>query len=79
MNIATLRPANSREWSMVGIGAAAALVAFVLLTSRFEYRPMAGSDFTAPGVMRIDHWTGGLDRCIVSCVPVVDRPARPID
>lgn len=73
MDIKTLKPAGQRDWSLVGIGAAAALIAFMLLTNRYSYQPVSGGDYTPPAMVRIDHWTGGLSRCVVSCIPMRDR------
>lgn len=70
MDIKTFKPANQREWSLVGAGALVALLALLLLTSRYSYQPLPGGEFTSPGVMRIDRWTGDMARCTMSCIPL---------
>jgi hypothetical protein len=76
MEIRALPPSGKREWTFFALGAAAAVVVLALVTSRYEYRNVAGSDYLPPGIMRIDHWTGSMDRCVVSCLPVRDKTER---
>lgn len=73
MDIRSLKPICQRDWLLIAAGAIAAIFLVVVLTSRYDYRTLPGGEYTQPTLMRIDHWTGSIARCIVTCIPVPDR------
>jgi hypothetical protein len=50
-------PKGSREWSLVGAGAAAAILVLVVLGSRYSVHPEGGAAY------RLDRWTGAVSAC----------------
>ena len=79
MDIKTIRPASKRDWALMGSGAAAAILAIIVLFPRYEVHPTGyGVNF-----IRVDHWTGATELCGRQCREVrpgpnaVEPPAQP--
>ena len=69
MDAKTLWPSSRRDWALAGSGAAAAILAVLLLLPRYEYYP--GREYA--GLYRVDRWTGSIDYCGSVCGHVPDK------
>lgn len=76
-------PISTREWTALLLGALLASGSLLAVYGRYEVQRGAGLSY-----LRIDRWTGSVERCGASCVPVPKgttlapapaTPANPFD
>ena len=69
MDIVRLKPASKRDWALLGIGAAVAILAILLMLPHYDYYP-GRENF---GLYRVNRWTGSVDYCASACGHVPDK------
>lgn len=67
-----MTPITARDWKVLAVGAVLATGAFWAVTERFEVQRGVGLSY-----IRLDHWTGSVQRCGATCAPVTDAAALP--
>lgn len=65
-------PISTREWTALVLGALLAGGTILAVYDRFEVQKGAGLSY-----LRIDHWTGAVERCGASCAPVPKGSIAP--
>lgn len=74
MSKVSLRPSGLRDWSMVGLGAALALLVTSLLWTRYEVIPTR----TYNNFLQVDRWTGTVASCFNTHCRAVDYNNPPV-
>lgn len=68
----SFRPVTGRDWTLLALGAAGALLLMAVVSSRYEVIPT----HTANNFLRVDRWTGSVTSCFnTHCQPVDDGQA----